>query len=133
MENNDFETILTVNEFDESCSFYHGLLAEAEISISSNFLMKFNLPNGKILKICAPCPLQEKKSASPILLVLDLTEAAVKHAIEFLMQHNIKFAAENSIVRTIDPAGNIIMIRSNMQCDLQAVSADNKTKKVDIS
>ena len=132
MENNDFETILTVKEFDKCCSFYHGLLADAQISISSNFLMKFNLQSGKTLKICAPSPLQSNIAPLPMLLNLNLSENGIKHAIEFLMHHNSKFAAEGNVIRTIDPAGNILLIHGGRDCDLKAVRTDNKTRKIEI-
>lgn len=133
MENNDFETILTVKEFDKCCSFYQGLLANADICIGGSFLLKLRLPNQKTLKICAVNPIEKNFVPQSNLLTFDLEQSGIEHAIEYLMQHNLKFITENNLIRTMDPAGNILMIKIGDKCDFKAIRADSRTKKVQIS
>ena len=133
MENSDFETILTVKEFDKCCSFYQGLLRDGMICVNSNFLLKLKLPNSETLKINAVNPLEDNCNIQPSKLTFELEITNIEHAIEYLMQHNIKFSTENNYIRTVDPEGNIITLKSNSAYDFKTVRADNRTQKVRIS
>lgn len=132
MENSDFETILTVKEFDRCCTFYQGLLANAEICVGSSFLMKFKLSNRKSLKICAVNPLEKNFVQQSTLLTFELDKHAVEHAVEYLLRHNLRFITENNIIRITDPSGNILIIKAADKCDFNALRPDNRTKKVQI-
>ncbi len=133
MENSDFETILTIKEFDKCCAFYHGLLANAEICVGSNFLMKFKLSEKKALKICAVSPLEKNFVQQSVLLTFELDKNAVEQAVEYLLRHNLRFITENNIIRTTDPSGNILIIKAADKCDFNALRPDNRTRKVQIS
>lgn len=133
MENKDFETILTVKEFEDCCLFYQGLLADLRISISANFLMKFVRPCGKTLKICAADPLNENFVAMPVVIEFQMEQKNVQHALNYLLQNEFKFISENETIRTTDPSGNIILIRSSEKCDMKTTEATQKTQKINIA
>lgn len=133
MENNEFETILTIKEFDSCCTFYHGLLPNIKICVAGSFLMKFAMPCGKILKLNAINTLLDDSPQKQTVLNIKLGSSDLELAVEFLLQHNIKFATENNVIHTADPAGNILLISGNEKCDLGAISSDQKTRKVDIA
>ena len=81
MENSDFETILTVKEFDRCCSFYHGLFRDGKICVNSNFLLKLQLPNSKTIKIHAADPLEKDLTTQPTTLAFELETISIEHAI----------------------------------------------------
>ena len=132
MENKDFETILVVKEFENCCLFYQGLLADLQISIAGNFLMKFVRPCGKTLKICAADPLDDKFVPMPAVLEFQMEQQNMQYALNFLLQHDYRFISENNIIRTADPAGNIILLHGSDRCDMKSISTSQKTQKIDI-
>ena len=133
MENSDFETILTVKQFDKCCSFYHGLFCNGAICVNSSFLLKLKFTDSKTLKICAADPLEKKFSTQPTVLNFDLEAADIEHAVEYLLQHNVKFSTGNNQIRTIDPEGNILNLNTTSAYDFKTVRPDNRTQKVKIS
>ena len=133
MENKDFETILTVKEFENCCLFYQGLLADLQVSIASNFLMKFVRPCGKTFKICAADPFNENFVSMPVVLEFQMEQKNIQHALNFLFQHDCKFISKNNTIRTADPAGNIILLHGSDKCDMKSISACQKTQKIDIA
>ncbi|MBR2509635.1 MAG: hypothetical protein IKB71_07795 [Lentisphaeria bacterium] len=133
MENKDFETILVVKEFENCCLFYQGLLADLQISIAGNFLMKFVRPCGKTLKVFAADPLDNNFVPMPAVLEFQMEQKNVQHALNFLLQHDYKFISENNTIRTADPSGNIILLHGSDKCDMKSISASQKTQKIDIA
>ena len=133
MENSKFETILTVKEFDSCCTFYHGLLPDLKICVAGSFLMKIALPCGRTLKINAFNTLFDNPPQKHDALNIKLESSDLEHAVEFLLQHNIKFTTTNNEIHTSDPAGNTLIISGNENCDLDSISSNQKTRKVEIA
>ena len=133
MENKDFETILIVKEFEKCCSFYQGLIDKLKICVASNFMMKFLLPCGRILKICAADPLDANSVPMPVVINLQMKNSSISSALNFLLQHDYSFTAGDKTVRVADPAGNILLISASDECSIKTISASQKTQKIDIS
>lgn len=133
MENKEIEIILTAKEFDKCCSFYQGMFSDLKISVASNFLMKFVLPGDNAFKIYASDPTDTDFKPAPSLLNFKLAPAGIEHALEYLMQHNFKFITENNTLRTIDPAGNILILSGSDIFDINSIRPDQKTRRVNIS
>ena len=132
MENSDFETILTVKAFDNCCTFYQGLLPDLKICVAASFMMKFKMQNGKILKIYAATPADNAPETAKTVF-FELGSADIGHAIEYLLQHNLKFITDKNLIRSADPDGNTVILRSNDDYELKPVRSDSRTKKVKIS
>lgn len=132
MENSEFETFLTVKEFDSCCAFYHGLLPDLKICVAGSFFMKIALPCGKALKINAFNTLFSEPLPKHDALNIKLESSDLEHAVEFLLQHNIKFTTKNNEIHTSDPEGNILVISGNEGCEFNSFSSNQKTRKVEI-
>ena len=132
MENDDFEIILTVKELDKCCSFYQNLIPELKVSIASNFLMKFILPCGRILKIRTPDPVDPTDTTQKKVLNLQMQPDDIGQAAVFLMQHNFPFKIEGNVMQLNDPAENTLLITIDGKCDFDSLRKDEKTQIVQI-
>lgn len=133
MENKDFATNLIVKEFSKCCSFYRGIFPDMKVSIVASFLMQFTIPFGRTFRIIDANQKADTPPAAHAVLDFKLAPSGIERAVEYLMQHDLKFITENNVLRTMDPAGNILILSGSDICSISAMKTDGKTRKVQIS